>query len=61
MPCYEYECKKCGIFEEIQKIKDKPLKKCPKCGDSVKKLISSNNFHLKGGGWYKDGYSKQGK
>jgi len=27
---------------------------CPNCGEkSMKKIISSSNFILKGGGWYK--------
>ena len=34
-------------------------KKCEKvaCGGKLKKLISQTSFSLKGGGWYKDGYS----
>ena len=27
------------------------------CGGKLKKLISQTSFSLKGGGWYKDGYS----
>ena len=58
MPTYEYYCKKCDqIFEVFQKISDDPLKKCPDCNASVKRLVSGTNFALKGGGWYKDGYS----
>ena len=59
MPFYEYQCSKCGHEEEVlQKVSDAPLKKCPACGKSaMKKLISSTAFRLKGGGWYKDGYS----
>lgn len=58
MPIYEYGCKECGkVFEVIQKFSDKPLKKCEDCGGKVEKLISQSAFHLKGGGWYKDGYS----
>lgn len=57
MPIYEYECKKCGIFEVHQKMVDEPLKTCPTCQHDVKKLISLSGFELKGGGWYKDLYS----
>jgi len=58
MPVYEYECGKCGKhFEELQKVSDKPLKKCKFCGGAVQRLISQTSFSLKGGGWYKDGYS----
>lgn len=58
MPIYEYKCKKCGKeFEALQKFSDKPLTECKFCKGSVEKLISQSAFHLKGGGWYKDGYS----
>lgn len=59
MPIYEYECDACGkTFEATQKISDKPLKSCKFCQGAVRRLISSSSFTLKGGGWYKDGYSK---
>lgn len=58
MPTYEYHCKSCKKnFEAFQKISEKPLTKCPSCGKKVKRLISQTSFALKGGGWYKDGYS----
>jgi putative FmdB family regulatory protein len=59
MPVYEYECGACGHqFEEWQKIKDDPIKVCPKCqAEKVERLISQTAFHLKGGGWYSDLYS----
>jgi len=54
MPFYEYQCTKCGHDEEVlQKISDKPLKKCPACGKlTMKKKVSAAAFRLKGGGWY---------
>jgi putative FmdB family regulatory protein len=54
MPFYEYECPHCGYDEEVlQKITDKPLTKCPKCGKKgLKKLMSAPLFRLKGSGWY---------
>jgi putative FmdB family regulatory protein len=54
MPFYEYECSNCGFRDEVlQKINDKPIKKCPACGKSaLKKLISAPVFRLKGSGWY---------
>jgi len=64
MPFYEYQCTKCGHDEEVlQKISDKPLKKCPACGKlTMKKKVSAAAFRLKGGGWYetdfKSGYKK---
>jgi putative FmdB family regulatory protein len=58
MPIYEYECRACGqISEELQKISDPPLKKCPECGGKVTKLMSMNTFHLKGTGWYVTDYA----
>jgi putative FmdB family regulatory protein len=59
MPVYEYECPQCDkIFEVQQRMTDDPLSTCPECGGEVKKLISMSSFHLKGGGWYADGYSE---
>jgi putative FmdB family regulatory protein len=54
MPFYEYECSHCRYYSEVlQKITDKPLKKCPSCGkNTFKKLISAPVFRLKGSGWY---------
>ena len=54
MPFYEYECPHCGYHDEVlQKISDKPLKKCPSCGkNGLKKLMSAPVFRLKGSGWY---------
>jgi putative FmdB family regulatory protein len=54
MPFYEYECPNCGYRDEVlQKISDKPLKKCPSCGkNGLKKLMSAPVFRLKGSGWY---------
>ena len=58
MPVYEYECPACEkVIEVQQRISDDPLSTCPDCGGEVKKLVSMSSFHLKGGGWYSDGYS----
>jgi putative FmdB family regulatory protein len=60
MPVYEYECPTCEkVFEVQQRMSDDPLKICPDCGGEVKKLVSMSSFHLKGGGWYSDGYSSK--
>lgn len=62
MPIYEYHCPECKKdLEIIQKFSDKPLKRCPECGGKIKKQMSLSGFHLKGGGWYKDGYSSPSK
>lgn len=61
MPVYEYECEACHAYHEImQRYTDLPLTKCPACGGSVKKLISSTSFVLKGTGWYKTDYASAG-
>ena len=54
MPFYEYECRSCRFYVEVlQKISDKPLKKCPSCGKAgFKRLMSAPVFRLKGSGWY---------
>ncbi len=58
MPTYEYECLKCSYrFEESQGIKDEPLKKCPKCGGKVKRLIGTGTgIIFKGKGFYHTDY-----
>lgn len=54
MPFYEYQCSSCGHHhEELQKVSDRPLRKCPACGrPALKRLVSAPVFRLKGGGWY---------
>ncbi len=60
MPIYEYECLNCGeMHEALRKFSDKPLSKCPKCGGTLKKLISNTSFILKGTGWYKTDYASK--
>ncbi len=63
MPFYEYQCTKCGHEEEVlQKISDKPLKKCPACGKSaMKKKVSAAAFRLKGSGWYETDFKSGNK
>lgn len=58
MPVYEYECLGCGELREImQKMSEGPLKTCPSCGGSLRKLISNTSFVLKGSGWYVTDYA----
>lgn len=58
MPIYEYQCDACGQTSEVlQKVNEKPLETCSKCGDQgVKRKTSLNTFKLNGDGWYRDGY-----
>ena len=60
MPIYEYRCEHCGDFEEMQRITDPPLPRCPKCHRKVRRLISNTSFQLKGSGWYVTDYARSG-
>jgi putative FmdB family regulatory protein len=60
MPIYEYRCPKCGDFDVMQKITEKPLRKCPTCKGKVTKLVSNTSFQLKGSGWYLTDYAGKG-
>jgi len=58
MPIYEYQCKKCNAHTEVmQKITDKPLTKCRKCGGRLEKLLSAPAIQFKGSGWYVTDYA----
>jgi putative FmdB family regulatory protein len=60
MPIYEYQCERCGVFEEMQRITDPALAKCPTCRRKVRRLISNTSFQLKGTGWYVTDYARGG-
>ncbi len=62
MPLYEYECQACHHrFELIQRLSDRPVRQCPKCGKKrVKKLMSSPAIQFKGSGWYVTDYKNKG-
>lgn len=58
MPIYEYSCQKCRArIEVMQKITDKPLKRCKSCGGKLEKEWSTSSFQLKGSGWYVTDYA----
>jgi len=67
MPIYEWVCPRCGHEEEtLQRIND-PAPTCLNCVyshkdknilETMNRKISKSSFTLKGGGWFKDGYSK---
>ena len=60
MPIYEYSCQKCRARVEVmQKITDKPLKRCKSCGGKLEKEWSTSSFQLKGSGWYVTDYAKK--
>ena len=61
MPIYEYKCEVCDeITEEFDKITStiKTIE-CSFCGKSSIRIMSLGSFHLKGAGWYKDGYGNK--
>jgi putative FmdB family regulatory protein len=62
LPIYEYQCTNCGrTVEEMQRITDEPLQKCPFCKGKLRRLISLTSFQLKGTGWYATDYKDKGK
>jgi len=62
MPIYEYQCQACeAVVEELQKISDAPLKKCPECNkNKLVKLVSAPSFRLSGTGWYETDFKSEG-
>ena len=62
MLTYEYACEQCQrVFEIRQKISDPPLTTCEACGGSIRRLLSSTPFILKGGGWYVTNYPSESR
>ncbi|ADD67080.1 regulatory protein, FmdB family [Denitrovibrio acetiphilus DSM 12809] len=59
MPIYEYACEKCGkVTEKLVSISSASEEtECPECKGKAIKIMSASAFHLKGGGWYSQGYS----
>ena len=42
MPTYDYVCDSCGRrFERFQSMSDAPVKTCPECGGTVRRLIGT--------------------
>ena len=61
MPTYTYRCKSCEQeFDQLQRIKDPLLKKCPSCGkETLIRLIGGGGgLVFKGSGFYKTDYTK---
>lgn len=62
MPTYDYKCTACKhLFEQFQSMKDKPLKKCPKCGkNALERLIGTGAAVIfKGSGFYQTDYRSE--
>lgn len=53
MPTYRYRCADCGNeFDQYQKFSDDPLKDCPSCAGTVRRVIQPVGVVFKGSGWY---------
>jgi len=62
MPLYEYKCLTCGSsLEVLQEVNEPRLKKCPKCGGRLKKVLSPSALQFKGSGWYVTDYAQNKK
>lgn len=64
MPYYEFVCPDCHrkitAFISIKEESKFKNMRC-KCGKIARRIISETSFHLKGGGWARDGYDKTSK
>lgn len=53
MPTYVYACDTCGAqFEQFQSFKDEPVRVCPRCEASVRRVFQPVGIVFKGSGWY---------
>ena len=54
MPTYQYACTTCGEqVEAVQRFDDEPLRVCPACGGSLRKVFSPVGIVFKGSGFYR--------
>ena len=60
MPTYDYKCAQCGHdFEIFQSMSAEHIKKCPKCGGKVRRLVGGGSgLIFKGSGFYLTDYVK---
>ncbi len=64
MPIFKYRCNDCGEEFEFFELSKDDVCDChdPEdggCGSTnIEKVLTTAAFALKGGGWFKDGYSK---
>jgi len=58
MPTYDYVCDRCGHrFEKFQSITAEPLKRCPRCGNRIRRVIHGGaGLVFKGSGFYSTDY-----
>lgn len=62
MPTYEYLCEACrNRFERFQPITAQPVRSCPKCRKSVKRVIHGGaGLIFKGSGFYQTDHRSKG-
>ena len=62
MPTYNYKCNDCGHqFLVLQKMCDNPVKDCPQCKGTVRRIISGGSGMIfRGTGFYITDYRKSG-
>ena len=58
MPTYDYKCSECNhTFEYFQPMSAEPLKECPKCKGTLKRIIGTGSGPIfKGSGFYQTDY-----
>lgn len=62
MPTYEYVCAEGHTFEEVQKMSDAPIDRCPQCGSAAERRVSGGaGLIFRGSGFYITDYGKDGK
>jgi putative FmdB family regulatory protein len=61
MPIYGYRCSQCGHeLEVLQSMSDEPLRVCPECSGSLRKLLYPVGVQFKGSGFYTTDYKNGG-
>ena len=63
MPIYSYRCNLCGFDDDVIVSTEKRDNKFPceqeGCSGIMIRELDAPSFHLKGDGWYKDGYGSK--
>lgn len=61
MPTYVYACRSCDHrLEVVQKMSDDPLKDCPECSGSLRRVLFPPAVVYKGTGFYTTDYKNAG-
>jgi putative FmdB family regulatory protein len=59
MPTYVYGCDACGYrFEKLQKFSDEPIRVCPSCQNTVRRILQPAGIVFKGSGWHTTDYKR---